>query len=172
MRKAPFAIVAMALLAGCSHTPAESSGSNTSTNTSQMSGSSMPPSHTQAAHTQAGRTQTAAATQPVLHISKDTVREVQGKLKAQGFDPGPEDGIMGPKTRQALADYQVKKGLPRTAELDDVTLRDITGSAPAESGSSTAPATGSNQPANAPASGSSGQPPNNASNPPTTQQSQ
>ena len=33
---------------------------------------------------------------------------IQGRLKEQGFDPGPIDGLMGPRTRTAIRDYQRK----------------------------------------------------------------
>lgn len=36
---------------------------------------------------------------------------IQGQLKEQGFDPGPVDGFMGPRTRAAIRDYQRSYGL-------------------------------------------------------------
>jgi peptidoglycan hydrolase-like protein with peptidoglycan-binding domain len=36
------------------------------------------------------------------NISREQIRLVQIRLKASGFDPGPIDGILGPKTRMAL----------------------------------------------------------------------
>ena len=50
------------------------------------------------------------------------VQQAQARLKAAGFDPGPPDGTLGPKTREALRRYQRTKGLPATGELDDKTL--------------------------------------------------
>jgi len=52
-------------------------------------------------------------------------REVQTRLKALGYDPGPIDGAMGPKTREAVRQFQRARSLvvdgvvgPRTiAEL-------------------------------------------------------
>ena len=35
-------------------------------------------------------------------LSKDKVKEVQSALKSKGMDPGPEDGVLGPKTQQAI----------------------------------------------------------------------
>jgi peptidoglycan hydrolase-like protein with peptidoglycan-binding domain len=50
------------------------------------------------------------------------VRAVQEKLKAQGKDPGPIDGILGPRTAQALREYQKDEGLPVTGKADRQTL--------------------------------------------------
>ena len=51
-----------------------------------------------------------------------SVRRVQERLKAAGFDPGAPDGTLGPKTRDALRRYQHTRGLPATGELDEPTL--------------------------------------------------
>jgi Putative peptidoglycan binding domain/Sel1 repeat len=50
------------------------------------------------------------------------LRQAQARLKAAGFDPGPPDGTLGPKTRDALRRYQRTKGLQATGELDEPTL--------------------------------------------------
>jgi len=50
------------------------------------------------------------------------VQQAQARLKAAGFDPGPPDGTLGPKTRDALRRYQRAKGLQATGELDAQTL--------------------------------------------------
>ncbi len=39
------------------------------------------------------------------------VQEIQRALKAAGFDPGPADGRMGPRTRTAVRDFQLAHGL-------------------------------------------------------------
>jgi peptidoglycan hydrolase-like protein with peptidoglycan-binding domain len=39
-------------------------------------------------------------------------------MKVKGFDPGPIDGIMGPKTTSALKDFQKKEGLQVTGRLN------------------------------------------------------
>jgi localization factor PodJL len=46
------------------------------------------------------------------------VKTIQTLLVGQGFDPGPTDGRIGPKTRQAVKDYQRKVGMPETGTLD------------------------------------------------------
>lgn len=40
----------------------------------------------------------------------DEVRQLQLALKAAGFDPGPIDGIWGPRTQAALQAYQAATG--------------------------------------------------------------
>jgi putative peptidoglycan binding protein len=51
------------------------------------------------------------------------IRAVQWQLQEAGFDPGPVDGKLGAQTRLALRQYQGKKGLPATGELDEATRR-------------------------------------------------
>jgi hypothetical protein len=51
------------------------------------------------------------------------VRQVQDRLRAAGFDPGPSDGSLGPRTWEALRWFQNAKGIVPTADLNDVTLR-------------------------------------------------
>lgn len=59
----------------------------------------------------------------------DKVREIQEALKAKGIDPGPIDGIFGPKTDAAVYGFQLAKGLvadgevgPETAEALEIEL--------------------------------------------------
>jgi hypothetical protein len=47
------------------------------------------------------------------------VRFGQVSLFYLGFNPGPIDGILGPRTRAALIAYQKKRGIPVTGRLDD-----------------------------------------------------
>ena len=47
---------------------------------------------------------------------------IQEALKDKGHDPGPIDGIVGPKTRQALRDFQKAEGLQTTGGPDADTL--------------------------------------------------
>jgi putative peptidoglycan binding protein len=46
------------------------------------------------------------------------VMAMQRALKDKGHDPGPTDGIMGPRTRAALRDYQRKEGLTPSGRWD------------------------------------------------------
>jgi peptidoglycan hydrolase-like protein with peptidoglycan-binding domain len=46
------------------------------------------------------------------------VRDAQRALRDLGYDVGPVDGSIGPKTRSALLRFQQSRGLPMTGELD------------------------------------------------------
>ncbi len=45
-------------------------------------------------------------------LSRQEVEELQARLLAQGFDPGPPDGVVGGRTREALRAYQRNAGMP------------------------------------------------------------
>jgi len=49
------------------------------------------------------------------------VRDAQEKLKEKGFDPGPIDGIWGPRTAAAVREYQRTEKLTVTSRLDQET---------------------------------------------------
>jgi peptidoglycan hydrolase-like protein with peptidoglycan-binding domain len=69
----------------------------------------------------------------------EQVKAVQQALKDKGHDPGDVDGKMGPKTQQALRDYQQKEGLKATGRLDSETASKLGVQAKADT-SSTSPA--------------------------------
>lgn len=50
------------------------------------------------------------------------IRQVQDKLHAFDFDPGPVNGAMTPKTQAALAQFQLSQLLPASGMLDQPTL--------------------------------------------------
>ena len=47
---------------------------------------------------------------------------MQQALKARGHDPGPIDGIHGPRTSQALMSFQRAEGLNASGRLDQDTM--------------------------------------------------
>jgi general secretion pathway protein A len=51
----------------------------------------------------------------------DTIRQAQERLRTAGFYPGPVDGFLGRRTRDALRKYQENKRLLVTGELDRAT---------------------------------------------------
>lgn len=55
-------------------------------------------------------------------ISRDHVKEVQEKLNAQGFHSGNVDGLIGPKTKTALQNFQESKELNSSGELNQETI--------------------------------------------------
>lgn len=55
------------------------------------------------------------------HWSKDKVKAIQEALKTKGFDPGAADGVIGPKTNQALRDFQKSQNLQVTGRIDEKT---------------------------------------------------
>jgi len=47
---------------------------------------------------------------------------VQHRLAAAGYDAGLADGILGPRTRAAVAEFQKAKGLPVSGQVTDDVL--------------------------------------------------
>lgn len=58
-------------------------------------------------------------------ISVDAIKETQKVLKACGFDSGPIDGKMGPKTKRAIIEFQTAKGLTPNGEINSETLAEL-----------------------------------------------
>jgi peptidoglycan hydrolase-like protein with peptidoglycan-binding domain len=75
--------------------------------------------------------------------NREQVKAVQQALKDKGHDPGTVDGVMGPKTRGALKDFQKKEGIKDTGRLDQETMTKLGVEAKT---SSTSPAPGSASP--------------------------
>lgn len=55
----------------------------------------------------------------------EVVADAQASLQEQGYYHGEVDGLMGPQTRQALADFQRDHGLITTAAMDEPTLASL-----------------------------------------------
>jgi hypothetical protein len=53
------------------------------------------------------------------------IANVQSTLQAQGYYQGEVDGLLGPETRAALANYQQAHGLYTTEAIDQPTLRSL-----------------------------------------------
>lgn len=63
---------------------------------------------------------------PVLcqtNITPAVIRQIQSALAAQGFNPGPIDGIIGEQTIQAMNAFQRSRGLPVDRYLNIETVR-------------------------------------------------
>ena len=50
------------------------------------------------------------------------VRRAQGFLSVLGYGPGPIDGQMGDRTREAIMAFEADQGLPRTGRVDAVLI--------------------------------------------------
>ena len=79
----------------------------------------------------------------------EKVKAVQQALGDKGHHPGSVDGRMGPKTQQALRDFQKTQGMKATGHLDTKTMQSLgvevstTSSAESTTSGSASPASGS-----------------------------
>jgi len=55
-------------------------------------------------------------------LSQMQVQKMQKMLNEKGHMAGPEDGMMGPKTKKALKSFQTSQGLEATGMPDSKTL--------------------------------------------------
>ena len=58
-------------------------------------------------------------------LNSDEVLETQAWLKAFGFDPGPLDGLPGPKTADAVKHYRIARQMEETGSLDRSVLQQV-----------------------------------------------
>ena len=61
------------------------------------------------------------------NLRGDDVRELQDRLLTLGFDAWRVDGIFGPRTAQAVREFQRNVGLPQDGIVADATVRALTG---------------------------------------------
>ncbi len=59
---------------------------------------------------------------PSFAQGSDNVKAVQQALKDKGLDPGPVDGVNGPKTRAAIKEYQTQQHLTADGRIGPKTL--------------------------------------------------
>ncbi|MCW2307085.1 peptidoglycan-binding protein [Rhodobium gokarnense] len=55
---------------------------------------------------------------PAQVTQQQLTQSAQQLLTELGYDPGPADGVSGPRTRDAVMDFQRKAGLPVTGQVD------------------------------------------------------
>jgi peptidoglycan hydrolase-like protein with peptidoglycan-binding domain len=60
--------------------------------------------------------------QGALSLSSDQIRRVQVVLIEKGFDIGEPDGLLGPRTKQALISFQRQQGFAATGQIDSRTV--------------------------------------------------
>ena len=107
------ALCCMALASGAAFAQSSTSGSDASSNTSTMNRGAAP----------SGMGMGAGAGMP--HMNAETVRQVQQALQSKGHNPGPIDGMMGPRTRSALQAYQRSNNLTGARGLDQQTMSSL-----------------------------------------------
>jgi type IV secretory pathway VirB10-like protein len=64
-----------------------------------------------------------AVAAPSRPLSKDEIKELQGKLGAAGFTAGPIDGVVGPQTEAALRRYAQSRRLAKPEATQETLLR-------------------------------------------------
>lgn len=52
------------------------------------------------------------------NLNKEDIEKVQKSLADKGFHPGNVDGVLGPRTRAGIREYQKAEKLPVTGRLD------------------------------------------------------
>ena len=62
-----------------------------------------------------------------LELDRESRRQVQQRLREAGFDPGPADGQLGPRTRDAIRRWQESAGVPATGYLDSAGVEMLLG---------------------------------------------
>ena len=72
----------------------------------------------------AGTTGEQRPEQPQL-MSKENLKLVQERLKAEGVYAGPVDGELNAQTEAALRHYQEKQRLPVSGAADEATLKEL-----------------------------------------------
>ena len=60
---------------------------------------------------------------PAAPLTRDEIKDLQGKLGALGFDAGPADGVVGPQTQAALRRYAQARGLTNPDATREVLSR-------------------------------------------------
>jgi hypothetical protein len=74
------------------------------------------------------------------------VRSAQMALRDKGHDPGPIDGVMGPRTSAAIRDFQQKENLSVTGQLDAETRSKLTAASSSAAPPSASPSTSAGTP--------------------------
>jgi hypothetical protein len=58
-------------------------------------------------------------------VGSSITASVQEELQDKGYSPGPADGVMGSRTRSAIAEYQDDRGLAVTGTINNPLLRSL-----------------------------------------------
>ncbi len=69
-------------------------------------------------------TETADNGKETVKVTPDIIRKIQQALADAGLNPGTADGKMGPRSKNALAEFQKKHGLA-VGKITRETLREL-----------------------------------------------
>jgi hypothetical protein len=58
----------------------------------------------------------------VPNLNENNIRQVQQELLKKGFDPGLMDGILGPRTKEAIRNFQDRYGMKASGDINNKTL--------------------------------------------------
>ena len=117
--------VATPAVSSQARTPPSNQGSTQAPSAYQQLLSPASPSAQRASPSQPTRSQ-AAPSSSANPWTVPTVAQIQGALRTLGFNPGPIDGVMGPRTQRAIRDFQRSRGLVadgRITQQLDLALR-------------------------------------------------
>jgi Putative peptidoglycan binding domain len=56
---------------------------------------------------------------------QNIVRAIQSRLQEEGLDPGPIDGLHGPKTAEAIRKYQIAQGAVPDGRISEELLKSL-----------------------------------------------
>jgi hypothetical protein len=74
------------------------------------------------AGTSSARVEERGGARGAMNLDRSQIREVQIELQRQGFDIGEPDGMLGPRTKDALMAFQKKRGFQATGQIDHDTF--------------------------------------------------
>ena len=66
-----------------------------------------------------------AAVETAENLRRQMTRQAQRQLAELGYDPGPADGSPGPRTRDAIRNFEAERELPITGEVSPRLLREL-----------------------------------------------
>ena len=69
----------------------------------------------------------ATTSRPPTRLDAPAIQEVQTRLQSLGLNPGPVDGVAGPRTRAAIKRYEQSKGRVATGKADSTLLDTLRG---------------------------------------------
>ena len=60
-----------------------------------------------------------------MDVSVDQIKELQSQLKLVGYDPGPVDGIAGPRTAAAVTEFQAANNMTPDGQISGILFSNV-----------------------------------------------